>query len=96
MKLFIDNKYTIWYFSIINNAKIRIKPDCYTEKHHIIPRCMNGDNFKENLVVLTAREHFICHWLLIKMTNNKHYVQKLTYALYYMAFDKRNKKSRYI
>jgi hypothetical protein len=36
----------------------------YLEKHHIIPRCMNGDNSPENLVLLTAREHFLIHWLL--------------------------------
>ena len=44
----------------------------YVESHHILPKCMCTTTFQKNdklnLVFLTAREHFICHWLLIKMT----------------------------
>jgi hypothetical protein len=65
---FIDNKYNTLYFKIINNAKNRSENSGYTEKHHIIPRSMGGNNKRTNLVVLTAREHFICHYLLIKFT----------------------------
>lgn len=43
----------------------------YTECHHIIPKSMGGSNDKENLVRLTAREHFVCHRLLTKMTEGK-------------------------
>lgn len=39
----------------------------YTETHHIIPRCLGGDDSSENLVKLTARQHFLAHWLLYKM-----------------------------
>jgi len=39
----------------------------YTEVHHIVPRCMGGTNHKDNLVRLTAREHFVAHQLLIKI-----------------------------
>ena len=35
----------------------------YYENHHIVPRCVGGDNSKENKVLLTAREHFIVHKL---------------------------------
>jgi hypothetical protein len=35
--------------------------------HHIIPRSLGGLDVKDNLVDLTAREHFICHWLLVKI-----------------------------
>jgi hypothetical protein len=59
--IFIDNKYSKWYFSIINNAKSRISIDGYIEKHHIIPKSLGGNNKKENIIALTAREHFICH-----------------------------------
>jgi hypothetical protein len=55
------------YYSIITNAKNRIITDGYYEKHHIIPRSLGGDNSKENIVGLTAREHYICHLLLTKM-----------------------------
>jgi len=36
----------------------------YYELHHVIPKCTGGTNKKGNLVLLTAREHFICHFLL--------------------------------
>lgn len=38
----------------------------YWEKHHIIPKCLGGSNAVENLVLLTAREHYIAHQLLMK------------------------------
>ena len=31
----------------------------YRERHHIIPRCLGGSNTAENLVYLTAEEHFV-------------------------------------
>jgi hypothetical protein len=67
------NKYTKWYNSITENAKTRII-DGYTESHHIVPKSMGGDDSIDNKVELTAREHFICHWLLTKMTSgDAHY-----------------------
>ena len=60
------NKYKNWYNSIIATATHRILTT-YTEKHHIIPRSLGGDDSSTNLVDLTAREHFICHWLLTKI-----------------------------
>lgn len=66
--MFIQNKYSKYYFSIIDRAKSRdLSPNVYTEKHHIIPKSLGGSNLKENLVKLTAREHFVCHLLLPKM-----------------------------
>ena len=75
----IENKYTKLYYKITSNAKQRIT-EGYTELHHIIPQSMGGSNDKENLVDLTAREHFICHWLLIKMTEGEDR-SKMLYAL---------------
>lgn len=57
------------YDSIIEKAKGR-SLECYTERHHIIPQSMGGNNDVSNLVDLTAREHFICHWLLYKIHKN--------------------------
>jgi hypothetical protein len=65
--IFINNKYTAIYFRIIDRAKIRNSIVGYTENHHIIPRSLGGSDGNDNLVRLSAREHFICHWLLIKM-----------------------------
>jgi len=73
------NKYKKWYASITEHAKTRIL-DSYTERHHIIPRSLNGTDEKHNLVDLTAREHFICHWLLTKMHTGKAR-SKMIYAL---------------
>lgn len=72
------------YDQLIDRAKneLRIKSkDVYYEKHHIIPKCLGGTNDKDNLVLLTAKEHFIAHKLLceIYLTNSK-----LHYALWRM------------
>jgi NUMOD3 motif len=69
MSIFNQNKYTNWYQNIITNAKERVLVNTYTETHHIIPRSLGGDDSKENLVKLTAKEHFLCHYLLTKMTS---------------------------
>jgi len=67
--IFIQNKYTNWYNNIITNAQARTLPkNIYIERHHIIPRSLGGNNEQSNLVKLTAREHFVCHLLLTKMT----------------------------
>jgi len=68
--MFVENKYFKYYYNIINRAKSRTISG-YTETHHIIPRSMGGLNNKENLVDLTAKEHFICHLLLTKITVGK-------------------------
>lgn len=83
--MYLQNKYTRWYYDIISNAKSRtITPGTYKERHHIIPRCLGGSNLSANLVDLTAREHFICHLLLPKMVDKK-VKSKMTYALWTMA-----------
>jgi hypothetical protein len=79
---FIKNKYSNWYYSIIINAQLRTNIG-YIEKHHIIPKSLNGKNTKDNLVSLTAREHFLCHWLLTKMTNGTNR-NKMLVALNFM------------
>lgn len=42
----------------------------YYEKHHILPKSMGGDNSKNNIILLTAREHYIAHLLLYKFSKN--------------------------
>jgi hypothetical protein len=41
------------------------------EVHHIIPRCLGGNNNPENLITLTPRQHFIAHWILWKAYKTK-------------------------
>lgn len=55
------------YNLLMDKAKIRIKPDGYTERHHIVPRSMNGSDEPSNLVDLTAREHFVAHMMWAKV-----------------------------
>ena len=83
----LTNKYSKLYYTITSNANKR-STEGYTELHHIIPQSLGGNNDKENLVNLTAREHFICHWLLIKMTEGKDR-SKMLYALNGMKAENR-------
>lgn len=71
--MFNDTKYTKWYYSIILSSKARVvnRKDDYYEEHHIIPKKLGGVNTKDNLVLLSAREHFLVHWLLTKMCTSK-------------------------
>jgi hypothetical protein len=82
------------YESIIEKAKSENRSRktgiCY-EKHHILPKCLNGDDKKENLILLSPREHFVCHKLLIYMYKNNN---KIMYAFCMMVSIK-NKKSIY-
>jgi hypothetical protein len=78
--IFIDNKYTRWYYNIVNRATTRTITG-YTEKHHIVPKSCGGTNSKDNLVALTAKEHFICHLLLTKMVAG-HSRHKMVYAFH--------------
>lgn len=93
--IFIDNIYTRWYYNIIETASQRDNQNIYTERHHIIPECfyqkrsrkgvsgwlVGNPNVKSNIVKLTAREHFICHWLLTKMISNKLRTHQMVLAL---------------
>lgn len=77
------------YSQIIERAKNRVL-EGYKEKHHIIPKCLGGNNDKDNLVELTAREHFLCHRLLCEIHPNNN---KLWYALWLMIVGKNRQKS---
>lgn len=77
------SKYAKWYFAIVDRARTRILVG-YQEKHHILPQSMGGTDASENIVSLTAREHFICHLLLTKITMGKDLV-KMRKAIRYMV-----------
>lgn len=91
--LFIDNKYSRWYNTIIKRAQTRTIIG-YVEKHHIIPKSLGGSNAKSNIVSLTAREHFICHMLLPKMVDGMQR-QKMIHAWWAMATLKKDCQDRY-
>lgn len=69
-KKFIDCWHTKTYYDIINHAR-KNPPTDYGENHHIIPRCLGGNNNWKNIVKLTARQHYICHCLLVRMVDKQ-------------------------
>ena len=79
---FLNNKYTKLYFRIVEMSSIDTNEYC--EKHHIIPRSLGGSNDSTNIARLTAKQHYICHKLLIKMTIGKDR-RKMVYAFWMMS-----------
>jgi len=75
---------------IIDRAKSRILYG-YKERHHIISRCLGGTDDPSNIVLLTAREHFIIHKLLCKIYPNE---DKLFFAYRMMAVMKNSKDNK--
>lgn len=76
------------YYDYVNYVKSlnRFKGDGnYYEKHHIKPRSLGGDNSKENLVLLTAREHFLAHYLLCKFTKGED-KKKMVWAFHRLCY----------
>ena len=69
------------YNKIIERAKFR-NLSGYTEKHHIIPKCLGGSNKRDNIVSLTPKEHYICHKLLCEIYPTEN---KLEYAFWRMC-----------
>jgi hypothetical protein len=55
------------------------------ERHHIIPRSLGGTNDFDNLVIVTAREHYILHMLLPKFITDKKDKEKMICAYNYMC-----------
>jgi hypothetical protein len=77
--MYLQNKYTHCYYSIVDRAKARSTVG-YFERHHIIPKSLGGSDKASNFVNLTPREHFICHWLLTKMLPTSPEQKKLYHA----------------
>lgn len=77
------------YDNLIETRKYRVlKEGEYYEKHHIVPRCLGGNDLDDNIVTLTAREHYVAHWLLVKIHNSN---WRIMYAFFQMS--KLNKKN---
>lgn len=75
------------YDSLMRSRKHlnRVKGGEYYEKHHIIPRSLGGDNSKDNLVLLTPREHYVAHKLLIRIYPKS---SEMKLAIYFMSHGK--------
>ena len=87
----IMNKYETWYATITKRGQHRLI-ESYTESHHIIPQSLGGTNLPENITKLTAREHFICHWLLTKIYREGEEHWKMVNALRFMRAENKNQQ----
>ena len=110
-QLLQETKYSKWYLNIIENAqsKNRIKLNkideeyMYYENHHILPQTLfkkykNLNIHKWNGVLLTAREHFICHKLIQKHYRSINYTYgdiKMSKAIIMMSGKKIYKAKHY-
>lgn len=74
------------YDALIERARHR-DIEGYSEKHHILPKCLGGSDEPENLVKLTAAEHYIAHQLLVKLHPGN---EKVLYAACLMAHSPTN------
>lgn len=79
------------YELLIEKYGSKSKPEGYSERHHIIPKCLGGSNALDNLVYLSAEAHYIAHQMLVKI-NPDHY--GLSYAAIMMTVNtNRHKRS---
>jgi len=92
------------YNQIIERAKNENRTknkEIYYEAHHIIPVCLGGEGKKNqtnhaNLVLLTAKEHFLCHRLLVEIYPNH---KGIIYSFWMMSngcYTKSDNHHRYI
>ena len=85
------------YNKIIEKRKVEklSKKEIYCEGHHIIPVSFDKTLEKDenNIVNLTAREHYVCHKLLQKIAlekygKNSHEYMAMTYCMFRMSNNK--------
>lgn len=81
------------YDSLISSRKERMPTlSEYYERHHIIPKSLGGTDDAGNLILLTAREHFIAHWLLYRIHKN----QEMAFAFFIMSSGMKSNNSQRI
>lgn len=82
--VYLDGKHYKIYRAIIDRARSQERQkdtETYYESHHIVPKSYDSDHSPANRVLLTAREHYICHLLLWKMFANVGFRRKMTRAI---------------
>lgn len=70
---FKQNKYLKYYQSLIDSRSILLrnkKDGNIYEKHHILPKSLGGSNLSLNLILLSPREHFIAHLMLVRIVQD--------------------------
>jgi NUMOD3 motif len=79
------------YIFLCENALQISKINGYIEKHHMLPKCICENEIqkqdKDNLVIFSAKDHFIAHKLLSEMFEGMT-KRKMLYALSALSFRK--------
>lgn len=81
------------YMKFIKVMQERILITEYNESHHILPKCLGGDDSSENLILLSPREHYIAHMLLAMAYRNNF---SIVSAFCQMAHKNVKKKNKHI
>lgn len=91
----INSKYLTYYNKIISYRRDN-KPEGYVEHHHINPRSLGGSDESDNIVALTAREHYVCHLLLMRIhSDNINEYMKMVKACMMMITNCSTTQQRY-
>ena len=90
-ELSVDKQMAASYIELCNMALLRGPISGYVERHHMFPKCLcqtkEEKTDKENLVVFTAKEHFVAHRLLSEMFDGQ-IKRKMQKALSMMLVDR--------
>ena len=73
------------YFEIINNG-LKDKPESgYYERHHIVPKsiCPILKKSQDNLIYLTAKNHFLVHYYIWKWYKEELHEKKWARSMCY-------------
>lgn len=92
MEIIKPNEYDSYdsYIKRILDSRINCRDyENYQEKHHIIPKCLGGDDQENNLIWLYAQEHFYAHKILA--LENEHH-SGLQFAFWNMCQCGKNKR----
>lgn len=79
------------YIEYVKTLKRDKNDGNYYELHHIIPKSLGGGDTKDNLVYLTAREHYLAHYLLCKFTEGKA-KRSMVWAFHRMVYSDASRK----
>ena len=87
--------YSKYYYDLVNYCKNKypgrdksIYID-YLEEHHILPRCMGGEDEDSNLVLMNYRCHVLAHCLLFLMDQDNRSLAKAAWCMLYAADNSR-------
>lgn len=62
---FTDYEQLISFYKYVP-CELYKEKNIYTERHHILPRCLGGNDLKDNLITLPWMVHALAHFLLAK------------------------------